>query len=336
MFTVRSSSFNEIYKQLLAALNTSELTRECKPRGITVRELKEPVAYTLENPENCWLTLRGRKLNPFFAAAEVFWILGGRSSLAWIERFNKVMRKFADGDGVLNAPYGERLFKYPYGDKKINQIQIVVDKLRKDPDTRQAVAVIWHPIKDNEKHGDIACNIICHFTIRDDKLHLVTTQRSNDFYLGTPYNSIQFSYLQILVAGELGVELGPRTHVINNLHLYQETYYEDPQCLRNPDFVFIPQKNDWRMNFGFYNTMDQALDAALKMIEEDSLSFPSLPYILPTTSEGWKALFALPVLYAFYKKKEMSREEVLYFFSGHQWQRSEVFTWLVKDFWGVL
>jgi len=46
--------------------------------------------------------------------------------------------------------------------------------------------------------------------------------RSNDLFLGTPYNFIQFTTLQEVMAGWLGLDLGSYCHLSDSLHVYEE------------------------------------------------------------------------------------------------------------------
>jgi thymidylate synthase len=57
--------------------------------------------------------------------------------------------------------------------------------------------------------------------IRDDKLHWTQIMRSNDLFRGTPYNFVQFSVLQEVLSGWLGVKLGTYTHLSDSLHVYE-------------------------------------------------------------------------------------------------------------------
>jgi thymidylate synthase len=45
--------------------------------------------------------------------------------------------------------------------------------------------------------------------------------RSNDIVRGFPYNVVQFTTVQEIVAGWLGVELGPYNHWSDSLHIYE-------------------------------------------------------------------------------------------------------------------
>src|SRR5678815_3357868 len=66
------------------------------------------------------------------------------------------------------------------------------------------------------------CNNWLQFLIRDDKLHLHVTIRSNDAMWGwSGINTFEWSLLHEMVATELAIDVGPVTYFIGNLHLYE-------------------------------------------------------------------------------------------------------------------
>jgi thymidylate synthase len=56
--------------------------------------------------------------------------------------------------------------------------------------------------------------------LRDDKLHLIASMRSNDAYKGLPHDIFAFTMLQEIMARTLGVDVGPYQQFVGNLHLY--------------------------------------------------------------------------------------------------------------------
>jgi thymidylate synthase len=58
--------------------------------------------------------------------------------------------------------------------------------------------------------------------VRDGKLEWSQIMRSNDVFRGLPYNFVQFTMLQEVLAGWIGVEPGSYTHFADSLHLYEE------------------------------------------------------------------------------------------------------------------
>lgn len=205
--------------------------REIVIRGRRCMELPEPVTLIYNKPGYCWMDIPSRKFNPFFALAEVVWILTGKGSVKWISYFNSRMATFADGDAPeLHGAYGVRLRRVSHNtgghwQEPIDQIAEVRRKLLADPTTRQAVMSLWDPVRDNvDVSKDYPCNNVVYYSLRDGVLNQTVVIRSNDLVWGTPYNAIQFSHLQALVAGEVGAEIGTLTYVVQNLHYYFDEY----------------------------------------------------------------------------------------------------------------
>lgn len=234
MISLNCRNINDLTWNLFQCFKDKNQIIEAAPRGKRVIQLRDRVAWTLSHPWECWLTIPGRRLNPFFAAAEIFWILAGRSDAAWIKIFNKNFSSYEDPGAPwypnMHAAYGQRIFGYTTADRSgksitVDQVACVVEKLRADPQTRQAVISLWHPVYDNlEISNDYSCNVTVMFDIRDDALNISIVIRSNDFIWGTPYNMLQFVHLQALIAGELGKRLGTYTVFCNNLHIYTDLY----------------------------------------------------------------------------------------------------------------
>jgi thymidylate synthase len=58
--------------------------------------------------------------------------------------------------------------------------------------------------------------------IREGKLEWSQIMRSNDVFKGLPYNFVQFTSLQEVLAGWVGVEPGTYTHFSDSLHVYEQ------------------------------------------------------------------------------------------------------------------
>jgi len=48
--------------------------------------------------------------------------------------------------------------------------------------------------------------------------------RSNDIFLGLPYNFVQFSAMQEILAGWLGLKMGAYDHISDSLHVYDRDF----------------------------------------------------------------------------------------------------------------
>lgn len=209
--------------------------KEVGPRGKLTKELR-PVVIEYHNPLSRLTFLKGRVINPFFQLAEALWILAGRSDVQWLVQFNKNMSQFSDDGVYFNAPYGERLRFWGKNDASgfvfnpIDQLRDCYEKLKADPNTRQAVAFIGDPRFDNSAYTlaggkDIACNINIKFKIRDGKLDITVDNRSNDLHWGTfGANLAQFSTIQEVMASWLGIPVGTYFQETDSLHIYLDSY----------------------------------------------------------------------------------------------------------------
>lgn len=86
--------------------------------------------------------------------------------------------KFLENDQKFSYQYAERLWTH-------DQFKTVIDCLRNDKGTRQAVLSIWNPDLDMKagKLGGgnrIPCSLFYQFLIRNDRLHCIYNMRSND------------------------------------------------------------------------------------------------------------------------------------------------------------
>jgi len=71
---------------------------------------------------------------------------------------------------------------------------------------------------------DVPCTLTLQFMIRNDKLDMIVSMRSNDLLWGFSYDINQFAYIQKLLAGVLNVKLGQYIHHSNSLHIYDYSY----------------------------------------------------------------------------------------------------------------
>ncbi|WP_308163899.1 thymidylate synthase [Nonomuraea sediminis] len=208
--------------ETIADLFTSAVTLAMKgqkvsPRGMATRELLDVRLLLIQPRARLLLAPPSRVLNTAFAVAESVWILSG-SDDPWIYGFNSRLRQYAEDDGILRGAYGPRMRRW---DSHIDQLAHALATLRGDPDSRRAVIQLYDPARDAGGHRDVPCTLGYRFHLRQGRLHMVTTMRSNDLWTGLPYDMFAATILHELVAGWLGVELGTYRHHVDSLHLYE-------------------------------------------------------------------------------------------------------------------
>lgn len=182
------------------------------PRGMTTRDLGH-VILEVEDPVHSLPLWCGRNVKVAIAAVEAAQLIGGFSDPDLVRRVSPNFEAFAEPDGTYWGAYGLRIGA---------QVSNVVRKLYEDPDTRQAVITLWHPALDNQwGKKDYPCTVAMNFVIINGKLEMRTLMRSNDVWLGFPYDLFQFTQLQMTVANVLDIPVGHYTHETWSLHLYE-------------------------------------------------------------------------------------------------------------------
>lgn len=184
--------------------------RSRSPRGIPTIEAG-PTTVVMHEPERGALPLgTGRNVNRSIAAAEALQLVGGFSAP---ELLPKSFEQFKEPDGTFWGAYGERI-----GEQLFEQL----DKLRRDPATRQSVLTLWSPDLDNQSgKRDYPCTVALMFWIDDGRLCQMTTMRSQDVWLGTPFDWFQFVQLHLTACRLLGVKSGIYRHMTASTHLYE-------------------------------------------------------------------------------------------------------------------
>ena len=121
----------------------------------------------------------------------------------------------ADRYGNVNSNYG-------YQWKRKSQLKHVINKLKKDHNTRHAAITIYDGKEWENYKNDTPCTYAVQFSIIDGKLNMSVYMRSNDLWYGFCNDQYQFSMLQNMVARELNIPVGWYYHHAHNLHLYND------------------------------------------------------------------------------------------------------------------
>lgn len=194
------------------------------PRGLeTLEVLHNTMEVSMRQPV---LTVPERKLSYQFMAAEAYWILTGDDRVETISPYNSRISDFSD-DGIR--------FFGAYGPEILSQLDYVVDKLKRDVNTRQAGLTIWR--KNPPITKDVPCTVSVFFTIRKYRLNCHVFMRSSDVWLGIPYDVFNFSMLSHLVCCRINnnpsymVDPGILYLTAASSHVYRDNINQLKKCL---------------------------------------------------------------------------------------------------------
>lgn len=184
------------------------------------------ILIELENPR-ARLSRTETRGRPFSCLGELCWYLAKTNNTEFITYYIKKYEEVSE-DKHVHGGYGPRLFNW----KNINQVEQVISILKENTFSRKAVIQLFDSTDLLGKHKDIPCTCNLQFLIRNDKLHLITSMRSNDVWLGFPHDIFCFTMLQEIIARNLSIDIGSYKHFVGSLHLYETDIKDAKQFLR--------------------------------------------------------------------------------------------------------
>ncbi|MHB8523784.1 MAG: thymidylate synthase [Limisphaerales bacterium] len=213
---------DETWRKVASAFRRGDGASVQASRGGSTLEILHAV-ISISDPRQRWVVSREPSINLAFALAEIIWIMAGRNDSAFLNYFNHELPRYAGHGLTYHGAYGYRLRRL----LRLDQLERAYEALSRNPESRQVVLQIWDGAVDLPAldglpvSEDIPCNIVAMLKVRDGSLEWTEIMRSNDIFRGLPYNFVQFTAMQEIVAGWLGLKLGSYNHVSDSLHVYE-------------------------------------------------------------------------------------------------------------------
>lgn len=152
-------------------------------------------------------------------------------------------REFLDKKGLNYLPEGSLGKGYGYQWRSwgktdstpgIDQISNVINSIKNDPFGRRHIVSAWNVSQLHEMALE-PCHILFQFYVQENKLSLMWTQRSVDYFLGLPYNIASYATLLHIFANLTNLtphELifsGGDSHIyLNHINAVNEQLSKDP------------------------------------------------------------------------------------------------------------
>ena len=169
------------------------------------------------------ITLRNNSGTVKRAIDEVLWIWQKKSNN--INELNShIWDQWADSEGSIGKAYGYQMgkkyeFKTKDGIQEMDQVDFVLYLLKNDPSSRRIMTNIFN----HSELKDMAlepCVYGTQWLVKQGKLHLILSQRSQDMLAANGWNVMQYAALQCMFAQIAGLEVGTLTHNIGDCHIY--------------------------------------------------------------------------------------------------------------------
>lgn len=271
--TIEGRYLDEILRKLYGELSTSTDTFEAS-KGKGQDLLGQKVVLKDPRARISATATRGRLIS---ALGEFCWYMSGSADLDFIRFYVKDYPP-KDATGSLQEAYGPRLKGTGEFGYNIDQVNRVIEKLRKKPDTRRAAITLLESSDLEPSQKEAPCTIGLQFIRRRERLHLVAMMRSNDAYLGFTHDVFCFTMIQELVARSLGIKVGDYHHFATSLHLYESDKDSVEKYLgegfQNPVFAMPKMPSGCQMaNLGAFLEAERAIRAG-EISEAGAIKLP--------------------------------------------------------------
>lgn len=265
------STADQVWQNMVGAVRAGDGILDQPSRGGPTKEILH-AAITVNDPRQRWVSSRSSPLNIAFAIAEVVWTMTGRDDLAFLKAWNSRLPEYVGDGPKLHGAYGFRL-RQKGG---VDQLTRAYQSLHNNPNTRQVVLQIWDSTVDLPQPDgapadrDVPCNLFSILKIRAGKLEWLQVIRSNDLFLGVPYDFIQFMSLQEVMAGWLGINCGAYHQLSDSLHIYDHdagnvlASTSLPELPSNTDSLALPKESSEKAFEELARRVDQMIGPGLQ------------------------------------------------------------------------
>ncbi len=209
-----SKQFQKVIK------NIEEIGDVSQPRDMKVKEL--PLTTLPIDSVSPFANFESRKFNWKYFAGELAWYLRKDRDVDYISQFSGFWSTLTNpNSNEINSNYGSLLFN--------EQLEWVVDSLKADQNSRQAIAFLNQPKFQFEGNKDFVCTMYLNFFIRNNTLHMKVQMRSNDIFYGLTFDAPFFAFVHQHVFLWLRdtypeLQLGVYYHCADNTHFYERHF----------------------------------------------------------------------------------------------------------------
>jgi thymidylate synthase len=156
-----------------------------------------------------------------------------------------------------------------------DQIKWLLNEIRTNPDSRRLILSAWNPnVLDQQALPP--CHYAFQLRVHNGKLSGMLTMRSNDAFLGAPFNIASYALLIHILARETGLAVGELIYSIGDAHIYLNHIDQvKEQILRNEyPLPKLKIDEDFNLLHGLENQFE--IDTANKFHLEKYLHHPTI------------------------------------------------------------
>lgn len=189
---------------------------EMRDNRTGIRAISLPhVCITIDLEEDGFPILASKFVGFKTAIKELLWIWQMQSNdVRKLQDMNvHIWDEWIQEDGTIGKAYGYQLAKY-------KQVDNLIKTIKEDPTSRRMITTLWN-IEDLPEMALQPCAFQTLWNINKGKLNCMLTIRSNDWFLGNPFNVAQYAALVYMIAQVTNYKPGRLTICINDAHIYE-------------------------------------------------------------------------------------------------------------------
>jgi len=193
--------------------------------------------------------LTTKKLHIRSILHELLWFLSGETNIKYLQDNGvSIWNAWATESGELGPVYGAQWRRWQGADEQVfDQVSALVDGLKNNPDSRRHIISGWNVALlpdetkkpwENAEAGLMAlppCHLLYQFYVAEGKLSASLYIRSNDLFLGNPYNTASLAFLTHMLAQQCDLDVGEIVISIGDAHIYSNHFEQvKEQLTRSP------------------------------------------------------------------------------------------------------
>lgn len=147
----------------------------------------------------------------------------------------------------LGPVYGKQWRNFNDANPRCDQITIIVDQIKNNPDSRRIILSAWNPLQIKQMALP-PCHTLAQFRVMNGRLSCQLYQRSADMFLGVPFNIASYSLLTHMLAQICDLDVGEFVWTGGDCHIYSNHFDQvSEQITRQPQelpHLLMPAFND--------------------------------------------------------------------------------------------
>jgi thymidylate synthase len=115
----------------------------------------------------------------------------------------------------------------------VDQIRRLIDDIRRTPNSRRLILTAWNPMV-IDRVALPSCHCFAQFEVKSGRLSCLVYIRSNDLFLGAPFNIASYALLTHIIAAITDLQVGELVYTVGNAHLYRNHIEQVKRQLSRP------------------------------------------------------------------------------------------------------